>query len=283
MLDWKNFAEMWIVRLWCAGKCLTADCFTLSNIGVGNVFKTTTTSYATFWASIVHRSYVQRSCAHRSHVHCPALKTVSCIEDSVLHWIQCPALKTVSWKNYLWSASPPAANTSWRGAHSLPKPLSDIFETFWISASQYVRNVQNSTNMPYKDLTRYKIFLAVSKYILWDSLSCPKTRLAGLQMVFIQSKPVWEETIRESLASGGKVGGLPWNDSMFKYWLWYPSPPLLPLSRHINIQNFEKNIKFTPHQNALLTLYMCCAYKPKIGLKKVLFCNGCILSYLHIA
>lgn len=183
----------------------------------------------------------------------------------------------MSWKNYLWSASPPAANTSWRGAHSLPKPLSDIFETFWISASQYVRNVQNSTNMPYKDLTRYKIFLAVSKYILWDSLSCPKTRLAGLQMVFIQSKPVWEETIRESLASGGKVGGLPWNDSMFKYWLWYPSPPLLPLSRHINIQNFEKKHQIdTPSKCAPHTLHVLCIET------KDWAAEGSFLQWLHI-
>jgi len=208
----------------------------------------TTTCCTTFWASIgpMYADYVSIG---------PMLKTVPC------NCRQCPTLKPVSWKpyNYLWSSSS-TANTSWRGAHSLPfKPLSDIFETFWISASICVRNVQNSTNMPYKDLTCYKIFLAVKKYKLWDGAFCPKTRLAGLQMVFIQSKPVWEETIRESLASGGKVGGLPWNDSMFKYWLWYPSPPLLPLCRHINIQNFEKKHQIhTPSKCAPHTLHVLC-------------------------
>ena len=239
-MDCKNFGEIWIVR------CLSLVCwkmsngrlFTLSNIGVGNVFKTTTTTRcAMFWASIVHWPYLHRSCAHMSHVqcpvsyvhckHCPTLQAMSYIANFVLHCRHCPTLKSQCPEkpyNYLWSASPPAANTSWRGSHSLPaKPLSDIFETFWISSSsQYVWEM---FKIPQKCLTR--IIQHVTRFSwLWASIYSETVlaflRLAGLQMVFIQSKPVCsEETIRESLASGKKwMRAPPSYDSMFKYWLW---------------------------------------------------------------
>ena len=179
-----------------------------------------------FWTPIEHRSYVHRSCVHRSHVQSIVLHW---IEDGVLHCRQCPTLNTVSYivdsvlkkpYNYLWFASSPA-NTSWRGSHSLPKPLSDIFETFWISASQYVRNVQNSTKMPYKDLTRYKIFLAVSKYILRDGGFCPKTRFASLHLGFYTKQACQRRNNKaEVWLLDKKWVSSPWNDSMFKYWLW---------------------------------------------------------------
>lgn len=88
------FGEIWIVRCLSlvSWKMSNGRLFTLSNIGVDNVFKTTTTRCAMFWASIVHWPYLHRSCAHMSHVQCPMY-----IANIVLHCKQCPTLQTLSY------------------------------------------------------------------------------------------------------------------------------------------------------------------------------------------
>ena len=97
-MDCKNFGEIWIVR------CLSLVCwkmsngrlFTLSNIGVGNVFKTTTTTRcAMCWASIVHFGHI---CT--GHVPICPMSSVQCpmyIANIVLHCKQCPTLQTLSY------------------------------------------------------------------------------------------------------------------------------------------------------------------------------------------
>ena len=127
------------------GQCLTTDtlCYILANL------------LSIYW-SYVHRSHAHRSDALRSYVH----------RSIVLHCGHNVLQNPTTTCDPQLSSHTHQPITVERGPHSLPKPLSDIFETFWISpSSRYLRNVQNSTKMPYKDLTRYKIFLAVSKYI----------------------------------------------------------------------------------------------------------------------
>jgi len=150
---------------------------------------------------------------------CPTLQTLSYIADIVLHWsLSVLKNRTTTCDPLLHQQPIPVEG----GSHSLPaKPLSDIFETFWISSSsQYVWEM---FKIPQKCLTR--IIQHVTRFswlwasIFWDGVVL---RLAGLQMVFIQSKPVCsEETIRESLVSGKQwMRAPPSYDSMFKYWLW---------------------------------------------------------------
>ena len=204
-MDCKNFGEIWIVR--CSSlvfwKMSNGRLFTLSNIGVGNVFKTTTTTCcAMCWASIVHWPYLHRSCAHMSHVqcpvsyvhckHCPTLQAMSYIANFVLHCRHCPTLKsqcpekTVQLLVIRFSTSSQyqlkgVSFTSCKAAFGYFWNFLDFF-----LLSICVRNVQNSTKMPYKDYsTRNKIFLAVSKYIFWDGVGF--LRLAGLQMVLYKA------------------------------------------------------------------------------------------------
>jgi len=96
-MDCKNFGEIWIVR--CSSlvswKMSNGRLFTLSNIGVGNVFKTTTTTRcAMCWASIVHFGHI--CTCPVSSVLC-TLQTLSYIASNVLHCKLCPTLQTLSY------------------------------------------------------------------------------------------------------------------------------------------------------------------------------------------
>ena len=193
-----NWCWKWIVRilakyelsgvcLWCVGKCPTADCSHCPTLGWAMFLKQQQHVAQCF----EHPLYIGHICTGHVPIcpmssvqcpmyianivlhckQCPTLQAMSYIANFVLHCRHCPTLKSQCPEkpyNYLWSASPPAANTSWRGSHSLPaKPLSDIFETFWISSSsQYVWEM---FKIPQKCLTR--IIQHVTRFSwLWASI-----------------------------------------------------------------------------------------------------------------
>ena len=135
------------VRLWCSGKCPTADCSHCLTLGWAMFLKQQQQHVA---QCVEHPLYIGHICT--GHVPICPMSSVQCpmyIANIVLHCKQCPTLQTLSYIADIvlhWSLSVLKNRTTTcdpllhqqpipveGGSHSLPnKPLSDIFETFWI-------------------------------------------------------------------------------------------------------------------------------------------------------